>query len=400
MKFVTLFCLYIAQSVPMSFFTTVVPVIMRQENYPLELIGMVQLIKLPWVIKFLWAPLVDKAGGSPRNYMKIIFRAELFYAVVVLAIGFLNLQTNLLPVLLMMFIAVAASATQDIATDAFAILVLSRDERGMGNSMQSAGGFLGALLGSGVLLIIFHYLGWRPLLAGLSLFVVAALIPLLIYFYSYTEKYGYSPESRVGMTDLLHFFRRKGVTKRIVLLLMYYGGVVGIMAMMKPWLIDLGLTIKQIGVISGLYGTAAGALFAFVAGVIIRRFGRSWSVKAFAIANSLTALSFYILSLVGVTTTGIYILVALIWSSYSMSTVIIYTISMDEVRQGREGTDFTLQIVITQLGSLIMAVASGAFAEKFSYEHLFMASFVLGVVNLIAVRYLYKEPPVSLRQTK
>lgn len=49
----TFFCLYIAQNIPMSFFSTVIPVMMRQEEFSLSSIGMLQLMKLPWILKFL-----------------------------------------------------------------------------------------------------------------------------------------------------------------------------------------------------------------------------------------------------------------------------------------------------------------------------------------------------------
>lgn len=374
----------------MSFFTTVVPVLMRQENYSLELIGLVQMIKLPWAIKFLWAPLIDKAGGSPLNYRRIIFRSEIFYAVVILAIGFFDLYSNMALVIALMVIAITASATQDIATDAFAIMVLSKDERGMGNSMQSAGGFLGALLGSGVLLIIYHYLGWKPLLAGLSLFVAAALIPLWLYK-PFKGKWRSKSLRTITMKDLLLFFSQEGIGRRITLLFLYYSGVVGIMAMMKPWMIDLGFSVSQIGSISGIFGTAVAAVSAFAGGMLIKRLGRRRSVRTFAFANAIAALCFVLVSAGEVAVYQIYLLTALIWGSYSISTVVIYTISMDTVRQGREGTDFTLQIVITHLGSLMLAVASGKIAGMFSYQHLFFASLMLAVVNIVAVRYLYTE---------
>src|SRR5665648_184451 len=91
-KFFVLFSLYIAQSVPMSFFSTVVPVIMRQEHYSLQSIGLLQLIKLPWILKFLWAPLIDRNAGDLKQYRKWIIGSELFYAIVIIAIGVLNLQ--------------------------------------------------------------------------------------------------------------------------------------------------------------------------------------------------------------------------------------------------------------------------------------------------------------------
>ncbi len=83
-KFPLLFSLYIAQSIPMSFFSTVVPVIMRQENYSLSSIGLLQLIKLPWTLKFLWAPMVVNKARTPKDLKRLIFISEAFYALVIL----------------------------------------------------------------------------------------------------------------------------------------------------------------------------------------------------------------------------------------------------------------------------------------------------------------------------
>ena len=180
-KFPVLFSLYIAQSIPMSFFSTVVPVIMRQEKYSLASIGLLQLVKLPWIIKFLWAPLIDNKTKNTRHLKQWIFLSEIFYAVVILSIGMFNLQTDFRLIIILMIVAFIASATQDIATDAFAILILKPGERSLGNSMQSAGNFIGTLVGTGVLLIAFHYFGWSILMVLLAVFVIVALIPLGFY---------------------------------------------------------------------------------------------------------------------------------------------------------------------------------------------------------------------------
>ena len=93
-KFPVLFSLYIAQSVPMSFFSTVVPVIMRQEHYSLEAIGLMQLVKLPWILKFLWAPLVDRNAATSRQLKRWIFLSEIFYALVIVSISYFSLQVD------------------------------------------------------------------------------------------------------------------------------------------------------------------------------------------------------------------------------------------------------------------------------------------------------------------
>ncbi|MDR2146736.1 MAG: MFS transporter, partial [Tannerella sp.] len=89
-KLFTFFCLYIAQSIPMSFFSTVLPVIMRQNNFSLETIGALQLLKLPWILKILWSPLVDRHTHALTDFKRWIFSSELIYASIILAISFLD----------------------------------------------------------------------------------------------------------------------------------------------------------------------------------------------------------------------------------------------------------------------------------------------------------------------
>ena len=90
----TFFCLYIAQTIPMSFFSTVIPVMMRQENFSLSAIGLLQLIKLPWILKFLWSPMVDRHARTTGDYKRWIFSSELIYAVLIFAVAFLDFKTD------------------------------------------------------------------------------------------------------------------------------------------------------------------------------------------------------------------------------------------------------------------------------------------------------------------
>ena len=109
----------------------------------------------------------------------------------------------------------------------------------------------------------------------------------------------------------------------------------------------------------------------------------------FALFNLVPALFFTAfhaqMASLGIVLTG----VALRWSAYAMGMVFVFSIAMDQVRHCREGTDFTLQIVIVHLASLILAVASGKIAGGFSYHTLFVSSIALGMINLLAVRYRF-----------
>ncbi len=388
-KYFTLLSLYLAQTIPMSFFSTVIPVIMRTKNYSLTTIGLVLLIKLPWILKFLWAPLVDRTGGTIQKYKSWIFMSEIFYAIIILAVAFLDFDVNFEIIIVLMLIAFTASATQDIATDAFAILILKKEERSLGNSMQSAGSFLGTLTGSGLLLIIYHNWGWQYLLIALATFVLLVLVPLS--FYKGKQEHKPKISKPITMKDIGLFFKQKKAYKRIILLAIFYSGIIGVLSMIKPWMVDLGFSIKDIGILSGIHGAAFGAAFSFGAGFLIKKIGKRKSVQLFSTIAFLAASYFCWMTYIVPSKSQIIFGIALIWAAYGMATVIIYTISMDNVRAGREGTDFTIQIAITHLSSLIIAVASGKVAQMIGYKGLFRIEFIISLVVLASISFLFDE---------
>jgi len=374
-KFPVLFSLYIAQTIPMSLFSTVVPVIMRQESYSLQAIGLLQLVKLPWIFKFLWAPMVDNRGRTTKQLRNWIIFSELFYAIVILCIGIFNLQTDFKLIVILMIVAFTASATQDIAVDIYAIRQLSPGERSIGNSMQSAGSFVGSLFGTGVLLIAYYYFGWTNLLILLALFVAFAILPLLLYRKPIQNESESLP--RVTFAEIYRFFSEKGKHKRVLILIFYYSGVIGILTLAKPFLVDMGYNVKQIGFMSGIFGTSIGVVSALAGGFIVKKIGRTISMYLFLLLSLCAALWFWFMTLSTPSLIAIYVGIGLLWSSYGLSTVAIYTTSMDAVRKGREGTDFTLQIVITHLSSLVIAVSSGKIGDMVGYNNVFAIEVLL-----------------------
>jgi predicted MFS family arabinose efflux permease len=388
----TFFCLYIAQTIPMSFFSTVIPVMMRQENFTLTQIGMLQLIKLPWILKFLWSPVIDRYNVTAGDYKRWIFSSELIYAVIIFSVAFLNFATNFNFILTLVIISFIASATQDIATDALAARSFSRKDKSMVNSMQSMGSFGGTLVGSGLLLLLFKRIGWNSILPCLALFVIVALLPL--YFNkSLTVNREKDNIKRANIADILHFFIQKGIGKQIGFLLLYYSSLIGTLAMMRPYLVDLGYSMVEIGKMSGIFGTATGLVAAFVGGLIIRKIGRYHSRILFAIFITFTTFYFYFISNNPHPDIQLlYLGIALLWGSYGMANVVVFTLAMDCVREGREGTDFTIQTVITHFSGICIAMLSGKIADKINYNGLFLFEFGLACLSLIYILVIFRKP--------
>ena len=385
----TFFCLYIAQTIPMSFFSTVIPVMMRQENFTLSAIGLLQLIKLPWIVKFLWSPIVDRHTATTGDYKRWIFSSELIYAILIFSVAMLDFKADFYTILTLIIISFVASATQDIATDALAVLSFSRKDKSMVNSMQSMGSFGGSMVGSGVLLLLFHQIGWNSLLPCLAVFVLVMLLPL--FFNKGIQITPKLPQQRAKKADVLYFFTQRGIWKQIGFLFLYYSGLIGTLAMVRPWLVDLGYSVKEIGMMSGVAGTFVGFISAFAGGMIIRKMGRWRARILFSVFVLMATLYFVGLSYTQPTTPLLYGGIFLLWGSYGMATIVVYTTAMDCVRPGREGTDFTIQTVITHLSGMIMAILSGRIADMTGYHGLFFFETCIAVTSLVYILTVFRK---------
>ena len=386
----TFFCLYIAQTIPMSFFSTVIPVMMRQENFTLSAIGLLQLIKLPWIVKFLWSPIVDRHTATTGDYKRWIFSSELIYAILIFSVAMLDFKADFYTILTLIIISFVASATQDIATDALAVLSFSRKDKSMVNSMQSMGSFGGSMVGSGVLLLLFHQIGWNSLLPCLAVFVLVMLLPL--FFNKGIQITPKLPQQRAKKADVLYFFTQRSIWKQIGFLFLYYSGLIGTLAMVRPWLVDLGYSVQEIGMMSGVAGTFVGFISAFAGGMIIRKIGRWRARILFAVFVLMATLYFLGLSYTQPTTPLLYGGIFLLWGSYGMATIVVSSTTMDYVRQGRECTDFTIQTVITHLSGMIMAILSGRIADMTGYHGLFFFETCIAITSLVySLTVLRKE---------
>ena len=386
-KYSTLFSLYIAQSIPMSFFSTVLPVILRMENVALDKIAYLQLLKIPWILKFIWSPLIDNNSTNISHYKKWIFSSELFYAAIIISASFFKLETSFTTIIGLMFIAFILSATQDIASDAFAIRILKKHERSIGNSTQSSGNFLGALFGSGILLVLYPIIGWQNITFLLGIIVLIALIPL--YFYKPQDEVKVV-KAKGNIKDFITFFKIKGSFKRMIFLIFFYSGILGLVAMIKPYMVDLGYTIQEIGFISGIYGTAIGAGCAFICGFILRKLG-SKKTLYFLMTYNILAASFFSYLFLNPTIIAIYIAVTLIWSAYAMSSVLVYTVAMNLVRKGKEGTDYSFQIVFSHLGGILFVIICGKLAKIWGYQTMFIIEALLAITVFIGFHFMYKK---------
>lgn len=396
-KFGLLGSLYLSQSMPFLFLYQALPVILRQQGLSLAAIGLLPLVVLPITLKFLWSPLIDRYSFTSLGHYRfwIVF-LQLLVAGVTALCSLLNVETNLPILLLGMMLIAVGCASQDIATDALALGLLEPKERGLGNAVQSIGGVLGSMIGGGGMLILLSRWGWTTSLLTLAVIMLVSLIPVLLYREKPRQNIQSSDRSSTKLIwfhsyfkIFLHFCQRPGIKVWLLILLLYNFGYSLSITMFRPLLVDLKLSLAEVGWLLGILGTSIMIFGSLFAGLVIAQCGRKQSLL---FGSSLSAIGILAYSLPTFGFTQLPVLYGIVGgTSFSLGMVVTtaFTIMMDKSRQESAATDYAIQASLNTMGSLPAAAISGAIANITGYRGVFIISaLVVSICVLLIARYL------------
>ncbi len=389
-KMLLLLSLYLSQGLPFGLFTQAMPVWMRQGGHSLGAIGLTNLLALPWALKFLWSPMVDR---SPLPRRAFILPLQCGAIVLLVAIAFM--PPGALSIVLIAIVCTNLfAATQDIATDALAVDMLEPSERGWGNGIQVAGYRAGMMIGGGALLIAFDRLGWSRTFLTAAAILAVATIPVLLT--ASAPRRPAPPNTKVASAHLHVWFARPGARAWLLLLVVYKVGDALGTGMVRPFLVDAGLTLADIGWLIGTVGSAMGLIGAILGGMLVIHLGRRTALVTFAALQTGTMILYAVASVRGLD--WAYVAVVTEHLSSGMATAALFTAMMDVCRVGSEGVDYTVQASVVVIAQGLAAIASGFVADALGYPLYFTASVVLcALAAAVAFRHSAPEPFALLR---
>ena len=175
-KYWMLAILYFVQGLPYGFQLNALPVYLRAEGVSLAGIGMAGALSLPWILKVIWGPAVDRYGSSRFGRRKSwIVPLQALLALVCLAASMVEPSRGLMMLLVLVFTMNLFASTMDVAVDGLAVDVLRPHELGYGNIAQVVGYKVGMLTGGGLLIQLSPHLGWSGIFVAMGTLVLVAL---------------------------------------------------------------------------------------------------------------------------------------------------------------------------------------------------------------------------------
>ncbi|MDX1996531.1 MAG: MFS transporter [Thermoanaerobaculia bacterium] len=390
LRLVLLGLLYVTQALPLGFFVVALPAILRSRGASLEQVGALGILALPFLLKFLWAPLVDRFGASSGHYRSWLLWLQTAAIVTVLGIAGFDPLLDSAALLGLGALFMVLAATQDVATDGLAVRLLWHEDRALGNGIQVGGYYLGQILGGGGVLVLVDRFGWSAALAVLAAWLALPL-PLVARL---REPASLAPGARgaIGPRALAAFFRRPGIGAWVLVLISWRLAETMVQWMVNPLLVDRGFSLEHIGLLLGVLGSVGALTGALLGGRVVRVWGRHRSLVTTG-ALLVPALAAYLLPALGIGGVGTLAAVVVVSSLVGgAATAALYTAAMDAAADDTAGTDFTIQHSLAAVGPMAAAGLSGVSAAALGYAgHFALAAglqlvIVLGVVSSLALR--------------
>ncbi|MEO0605033.1 MAG: MFS transporter, partial [Myxococcota bacterium] len=251
--------LYFSQGLPFGFFTLALPVVLRSEGLSLAIVGASNLLLLPWALKALWAPLVDRFGTKRAWIVGLQVLTVTWFAGLALVAP--SRVTEGLAIA--MGVASLLAATQDIATDGLATALLEPSERGWGNGLQVAAYRLGMIVGGSAILLLYSQGGWRMCFGATSLALLLATLPILALGSALPGPPEPEPTPTgswvAAIPPLLPWLGFLAVAK---------AGDAAASTMIRPYFVDAGWSLDGLAGALGFGGSAFGLAGAVIGGVI------------------------------------------------------------------------------------------------------------------------------------
>ncbi len=373
---------------------------MREEGLDLTTIGFFGLVGLPYTLKFLWAPFMDRIippfGGRRRGWMII---TQVVLLLTLASMTFVQPAIHL-PVIAALCLLIAfASASQDIVLDAYRREYLTDEELGIGSSIFVNGYRIGLLASGALALVLAEYLSWPTAYFLLGLFMLVGIVATI-----------FAPEPAIAITPpstlkeaflgpLLEFCQRPGWLSILLFILLYKIGDSMASEMLSPFWVDLEVSKPQIAGIVKTFGFAASIAGGLLAGLVVYRWGIIPSLFIFGILQMISTAGFAVLAIVGNHLPTLTAVIAFENLTGGMGTTAFVAFMASLTDKRFTATQYALLSSFMGIPRVLAGSITGVLATWLGWTGFFIVCTVLAIPGLLLIFYLRRVMSMTESQS-
>ena len=369
---------------PLLLTITLLQAWMKEEGVDLTLIGMMALVGIPYTVKFLWAPFLDRFTlpflGRRRGWLLVAQVALIFS---ISGLGFTDPGKNPWMVAFAAFLVTFFSASQDIVVDAYRREDLTDEELGLGSSLYVNGYRVGMLLASGGGLIMADHLPF----SAVYLIMAVCMLPGVITTFLAREPQvtlGTPRTMREAVFDpLVEYFNRKGALWILAFILLYKIGDTMASSMTLPFYLDIGFTKTEIGAVVKLFGFWATVAGSLIGGVFMIRLGISRSLWIFGFLQAISTACFAVLARIGHSVPALSGVIAFENLSGGMGTAAYVAFMASITNKKFTATQYALLSSLMGVPRVLASAPTGFLAKNLGWEGFFIICTLIAIPGML-----------------
>jgi PAT family beta-lactamase induction signal transducer AmpG len=378
-----------AGGLPLFLTSTVLQAWMKESGIDLGTIGLFALVGLPYTLKFVWAPLMDRytpSGLGRRRGWLVIWQVLLTGAIILLA--FSDPENMLLVTAIAALLLSFFSASQDIVIDAYRRESLSDEEQGMGASLYVSGYRVGILLATGGGLIMADYMSYQSVYLIMASAMAACIIATLIAKEPEMQHGKPSSLKEAVIDPFKEYFTRDYAIAILLFIFLYKVGDTMASQMTIPFYLELGFSKSEIGTIVKLFGFWATIGGTLLGGLIIMRFGIFLGLFWFGILQALSTAGFAVLSEIGYNLFALGAVISFENISAGLGTAAFVGFMASLTDKRFTATQFALLTSFMGMPRVFAAAPTGFMAEAMGWTLFFIFCTLIAIPGLLLLYWL------------
>jgi PAT family beta-lactamase induction signal transducer AmpG len=383
--------LSVSSGLPLGLVWLTVPTWMAAVGVDIKTVGLITLAQAPYSFKFVWAPLMERVWppvlGRKRGWilaMQVVL-ALLFGAVAAVA------TSPSVGVISGLLLAISfASATQDIAVDAYAVEVLRPEEQGPAAGTRTALYRVAMWLSGNAVISLAQWevagvpvLGWQTTILALG-GIFLALIPVTLWAPE-PDTTPAPPTSLAAAVwePFVGFLARPRALEIAAFLFLYKlaDNLAG--ALIRPFLQKHGYDAWDVGVGSGTATLIAISLGVFVGGFASQRLSMTRALWVFGIIQGLSNVGYAVVAAMPVDRTLLYVAVSLENFTGGLGTAAFSFLMLRLTEKRFSATQYALLSSLFGLGRTLTGPVSGALADALGWTAFFLLSIPAAIPGLV-----------------
>jgi PAT family beta-lactamase induction signal transducer AmpG len=373
-----------ACGLPLLLTMSVLQAWMTDAGVDLTVIGMMALVGLPYTLKFLWAPFLDRFTlpflGRRRGWMLL---AQIALTVSIAGLGRSDPTQNPWLLAFAAFLVTFFSASQDIVVDAYRREDLSDEELGLGSSLYINGYRVGMLLASGGGLIMADRMDFSMVYLILAGCMLPGLLTTLLAPEPETPA-GTPRTMREAVVDpLVEYFSRKDALWILVFILLYKVGDTMASAMTTPFYLDIGFSKSEIGAVVKLFGFWATIAGGLAGGIMMLRLGINRCLWVFGFLQAASTAGFALLANVGYSVPMLSAVIAFENLSSGMGTAAYAAFMASITNKKFTATQYALLTSLMGIPRVFASAPTGFLVKNVGWETFFIACALIAIPGML-----------------